>query len=84
VAQVLDESKGSQPAVAVEEAVRRRRLNQGRARLFGTVPERQIVFLCECGDEACRQSVLLTAGDFTGYTGRGEPVLSKVHTPGRP
>lgn len=37
----------------------RRRYNEHRRRLFRDV-DRQIAFLCECDDDTCTRSVLLT------------------------
>ena len=65
--------------MAERETDRRRRLNQDRQRLFGTQEQRTIAFLCECGDEECCETVLLTSSDFDTRTRSGEPVLHQLH-----
>ena len=67
--------------MALEETERRRRLNENRLRLFGSNSQRTIVFLCECEDGGCRETVLLTAGDFDSRAERGELVLHQRHAP---
>lgn len=42
---------------------RRRIVNEGRRRLFGAA-SREIAFVCECGDPACRAAVVLTAAAY--------------------
>jgi hypothetical protein len=67
--------------LAVEETERRRRLNENRMRLFGSNAERTIVFVCECENEGCRETVLLKAGDYDSCAERGELVLHGRHAP---
>lgn len=66
--------------VSLEEE-RRRRLNENRASLFGaTNPERLIVFLCECSDADCRETILLSARAYTEQIEAGGLVVHEGHT----
>jgi len=65
--------------VAEEEVVKRRTMNLERARLFGRDKERVIVFICECGDSGCRETVLLTAPQFAAIAAADELVVHPHH-----
>lgn len=54
-------------------------LNQDRRRIFGG--SRAIAFLCECADEDCRASVVLTPRQYDLLRGAGDPLLHPGHAP---
>jgi len=55
-------------------------MNLDRVRLFGSDKARVIVFVCECGDGDCRETVLLTAPQFEARTTDGDLVVHPRHS----
>jgi hypothetical protein len=54
----------------------RRMLNDDRRRRFGE-PGRTLALLCECGDDSCQETVLLTVEEFDAR--RPGPLVHPVH-----
>lgn len=65
----------------VEQTSARKFINANRAQLFGNDPKRLIAFICECGDDGCAASVLLTAPEYDGRTAGGKLLLHAQHSP---
>lgn len=59
----------------------RRRLNDHRRRLFEET-DGQIAFLCECSDEECARSVLLSPRLFDDLRAKSGRLLHPGHDPG--
>jgi hypothetical protein len=55
------------------------RVRLARLHLFGSDKDRVIVFVCECTDAACRETVLLTAPQFDARTADGDLVVHPHH-----
>jgi hypothetical protein len=72
---------GTEIPLMVEQKSARKFINANRAQLFGTDPERLIAFICECGDDGCAASVLLTAPEYAGRTAGGKLLLHAQHSP---
>jgi len=53
----------------------RRAINDDRRRTFGHEAERQVAFVCECSDEECRRTVLLTAAEYDEACAAGRAVV---------
>lgn len=57
-----------------------RATNDYRRRAFGHQAQRVIAFVCECSDEQCRRTVLLTAEEFDeARTSRRPIVVDATH-----
>jgi hypothetical protein len=52
-----------------------RTVNDFRRRTFGYAPGRQVAFVCECADDRCRRSVLLTAAEYDDARASGRAVV---------
>jgi hypothetical protein len=60
----------------------RRVVNDYRRRTFGKEPARQVAFVCECADDACRRAVLLTVAEYDAIcTSGGAVVVDPSHRP---
>jgi hypothetical protein len=59
--------------------VKRRAVNDYRRRTFGRQAQRVIAFVCECANEHCRRSVLLTPGEFDELRSAARPVVIDAH-----
>jgi hypothetical protein len=60
----------------VDGTEQRRRLNDDRRRNFGGAG-RPLALLCECGDDACFQTVLLSVADYDAT--RPGPIVHPAH-----
>jgi hypothetical protein len=59
--------------------MKRQEANDLRIRQFGSAEE--IAFICECADEDCRRSVVLSPGTFIYRREQGELILFPGHEP---
>jgi hypothetical protein len=60
----------------------RREVNDFRRRAFGNEPERCVAFVCECADDRCRRSVLLTVVEYDEARASGHAVvIDATHLP---
>lgn len=57
----------------------RQEANDLRIRQFGSAE--QIAFICECADEDCRRTVVLSPGTFVSRREDGELILFVGHVP---
>ena len=57
--------------------VKRQEANDFRVQHFGSAE--MIAFICECADESCRRSVLLSPGTFKWRREHGELILYPGH-----
>ena len=57
----------------------RRQLNDYRLLIFGSDKHRPIAFVCECDNEGCGRSVVLTRLDYEELRRQGKPILFHAH-----
>jgi len=59
----------------------RRSANDYRRRTFGGRSERLVAYVCECADDGCRRSVLLTADEYDALRAADGAVLVDASHP---
>ena len=57
----------------------RRQLNDYRLLVFGTDDHRPIAFVCECDNEGCFRSVVLSRLAYEDLRRQGKPILFHAH-----
>jgi hypothetical protein len=67
------------PRLDGDTRLRRQQLNDDRRRQFGDTG-RSLALLCECGDEECYRTVMLSVAEFDAA--RPEPIVHQAHSDG--
>jgi hypothetical protein len=60
----------------------RREFNDYRVLIFGTDEHRPIAFVCECDDEGCARTVVLSRPAYEDLRRQGKPILFHAHLVG--